>query len=142
MRDNSLVQRLPCFRRLGRSRIHPNPPQNRPLLLKTQTNSPGGDSNRPRGHLKREREGCMAELYVSGTAQLHYVYPAVRLWALIMQRVSLLSAIETHSREPLTVRVREETACQHYKWRGWTPRFCLFLFSRVCDVTSGVCLRF
>lgn len=39
----------------------------------------------------------MAELYVSGTAQLHYVYPAVRLWALIMQRVSLLSAIETHS---------------------------------------------
>ncbi len=84
----------------------------------------------------------MAELYVSGTAQLHYVYPAVRLWALIMQRVSLLSAIETHSREPLAVRVREETACQHSKWRGWTPRFCLFLFSRVCDVTSGVCLRF
>lgn len=86
----------------GGAEFIPTPP-NRPLLLKTQTNSPGGVSNRPRGHLKRERErkrkreGCMAELYVSGTAQLHYVYPAVRLWALIMQRVSLLSAIETHS---------------------------------------------
>lgn len=81
------------------------------------------------------------ELYVSGTAQLHYVYPAVKLWALIMQRVSLLSATETHSGLARVAHSQGQrgTGLPASKWRVWTPHFCLFLFSCVCDVTSGVC---
>lgn len=76
---------------------------------------------------------------VSGTVQFYDIYPAVRLWALIMHWVLLFSAMETLS-NPVRVSVRVRGAnWPALQMKAIGSLLSLFLFSHVRGVISVVC---